>query len=209
MFSVLAIKILFFFFPGIIATKIMEFLSDGKKKLPTNEFIINSFVFGMTSYLIIYCFKGDDSFIGSLSNETPSSDILEIMYATGIGASLSVIILILKEKGILHRVARKAKVTNDLSHESVLKSIYNSTDSDFKKLQGSWVNVRYADSPKFFFGYIHSYGETSNGEIELLLQSVDIFQNRRDNKPVNQSGLYLRTDPSKIYIEYFSGLEPK
>lgn len=210
MYSVSVIKILFLFFPGIVSTKIMEFLSDGNKKLPINEFIINSFIFGIISYSATYFFKFENNFIGSLYTKTPGVNTLEILVATILSTSLSILILWLKESGRLHQLARKTSLINELSHHSILKTIYNSSESEFKGLRKSFVNISFLNSDKFLFGYLHSHGVTDQGEIELLLQEVQIFQDRKEETvPNEQSALYLRVNPSDIYIEYYSGLDPK
>lgn len=210
MYSVSVIKILFLFFPGIVSTKIMEFLSDGNKKLPINEFIINSFIFGMISYSVTHLLKFENNFIGSLYTETPSVNALEILVATILSTSLSILILWLKESGRLHQFARKTSLTNELSHHSILKTIYNSSELEFSELRKSFVNISFLNSDKFLFGYIHSHGVTDQGEIELLLQEVQIFKDRKKDTISNeQSALYLRVNPSDVYIEYYSGLNPK
>lgn len=205
MFSISVIKILFLFFPGIIATKFIEFLSGDKEKFSTHKFMISSFCLGMVSYLLTsICFN--NGFISTLYLKEPNIDVPEILVATIIAFLLSCFLLWVKKSGKGHKLLRTLNITNELSHPSILKTIYNSHDKDYEILRSSWVNVRFFDSQKFIFGFVHSYGENDNGQIELLLRDVSIYKNKDDNKPIEQGALYLKTEPSKIYIEFYDDL---
>jgi len=203
MVSVLAIKILLLFFPGIFAVKIMELLIEGKKKYSNTEWVVNSFLLGLISYFITsFLPKSSGDFIEIFSNvETIRMSTWNIASATLIALCLAFILSTIINKDIFHDICRKLKVTNETSSNNVLGSIYYSSKADRKILQDSWVLVRRYDSDTVFQGNLSDY-QFTNGRIELLLKDVSVFYNNKSTPSYKVKAIYFSALPEQIYLEY-------
>lgn len=112
-FSILTIKLLFLFLPGIVYCLVYDMITFHQKK-EFNYFIIHSFIFGVISYFIygVITFIKEQSFneihfLKDLLNNNAKLHINEIFYATIIGFVLSIFIAWLKNQSVFKNILNK------------------------------------------------------------------------------------------------------
>jgi len=171
--SELSIRLLFLFLPGIIATIIIDSLTDHNERKST-DFFVYSFILGAVSYLLIGVLT---IFI---KNETWKMNFLECIYdvnqkisaiEVGIGCVSGIIIALLVSycinNKLLHRFARKYGISRRFGEMDVWGYIFNSKDIE-------WVLLRDYDKDLMYEGWIGAFSSTVK-EGELFLRDVIVY----------------------------------
>lgn len=206
-FTELTIKILFIFFPGLIAVIIINNLTT-HKKVEFKFFIIYSFILGTLSYMVIYIllivnniylgFNGFKShknlaFMDVLTNNESFVNGKEIIFATIIAFFLSLLISLILNNGWLHIIARKLKITNQFGEKDVWQYLFNSPEL-------SWITVRDFSTNMIYQGYVAAFSDT-HAENELLIQDVYVYDSKTGNYLYDLNALYITRDKSDLTIE--------
>lgn len=119
--SVFAFKILLIFFPGIICSYIVDTFSIHKERTQF-QFLVNSFVLGLSSYLLYWLtinligmwFNLNETnieFLRSISDAGQTISYKEIAYVTIISVLLGIFITIVDTYKLHFRLMRKLRVT--------------------------------------------------------------------------------------------------
>ena len=209
MFTVLAVKILLIFFPGILGAKIMETFLQGKKKYTNTEWVVNSFLLGLSSYVIVtFSPQFNLNFIDIFS------DVNKLKITTPIFISTVVVSVILSSflslalnKDIIHIAARWLGITIDSPHKKVIKDIFSSETSYLKDLRGRYVNVKRYDINIHYVGFIKGFDLEGN-LLELLLDDVTVYyyettdDGTNEEKSYDIKSVYLNLNTEKISIEF-------
>lgn len=209
MFSVLAVKILLIFFPGIMGVKIMEIFTKGKKKYTNTEWIVNSFLLGAFSYLIVSFFPGSSKdFISIFSNvESLQITLFTFSWTLIISVLLSFILSLALNKDVIHTLGRWLDITIETPHNKVITDIYSSVDPYLKDLRGRYVTVRRYDLDVHYIGFVKRF-ELEGNSLELLLDDVTVYYHEVDSNNVKQEksydikSVYLNLNTDSISIEF-------
>lgn len=228
--DIFLLKILFLFFPGIIAYFIVELLTETKSKNSLYH-VLNIFVLGVLSYsithviyrifnwllhfihlniqtkflsLYIDCsnFVINTNFIQCLFNENSSIAMGNIIFVTFIAVILGLIITYIIQHGLIHKWAQKHDISRKFSDSTVWGYIFNSQDLS------QWITVRDIKNDLMFQGWLSVFS-AENKNNELFLTDVRVFKNSTGKFLYETYGLYITRCENDITIEFYKPEEGK
>jgi hypothetical protein len=193
-FSDLTIRLLFLFLPGIISVGLIHELTI--VKYHNNIFyFVQAFVFGTLSYAILGLFN-QVYFLECILDNTKQIVISEILWATLIGFILGIIATVLSTYEILHRFARKFKITRKFAESDVWGHLFNSPD-----IAESWVVIRDSDLDLIYEGWVEFFSNDVK-ENELFIRDVIVYCNATGDELYKLDGLYISRDKNSITLEF-------
>ncbi|WP_201714683.1 DUF6338 family protein [Rossellomorea arthrocnemi] len=207
-FSELTIRLLLIFFPGIISAIIIDNLTIHRGR-ELKVFLLNAFILGLASYFILFILisinnwivklKGLDpswkvKFLNSLIDKKSNIDIKEVLIATMISFLLGLLISAAINYKILHRIAKKIKITKKFGQLDVWSYTFDSPDI-------GWIIVRDLDQDLMYQGWIEAFSDTHEIN-ELLLRDVNVYRNSTAEELYFMQGLYITRDLNNIIIEF-------
>lgn len=203
------LKLLFLFFPGIIALFIIETLTEYQSKNNYYQ-IVYTFVLGILSYCTLFFIKLLHLFICQIICGNKCSypkmsififvknielDYMEILFATGISILLGILFTYIIQNGLFHKFANKIHISNKFAGSSVWGHILN-----IKKLD-TWVVVRDIKNDLMYEGWINAFSEKFENN-ELFLSDVKVYKNSSGEELYHIDGLYITRHPNELTIEY-------
>lgn len=201
--SVFAIRLLLLFFPGIICSYLIDTFTVHKERTQF-QFIINSFLFGLISYLlywamIIFCKKfqlidvSEFAFFKALNDTSYSISYKEIVYVCILSMFVGIFSTVIHTYKIHFRLAHKLKITRKFGELDVWGYLMNSPDIE-------WVTVRDTSNNLMYDGWVQAFSDNSM-EAELLMGDVGVYKNDTGEFLYNVDGQYLSLDRNNISIE--------
>lgn len=200
-FSEFAFKLLLLFLPGIICSYIVDTFTNHKQRSQF-QFTINSFVYGLISYGILWVlvskvghFLGVRSvgFLKYLQGDKQSISFVEIFYACICAILLGALVTYIHTHKLHFRLFRTLRITRKFGELDVWGYLMNSDDV-------SWITVRDLDHNLMYDGWIQAFSDNSQ-EAEVLLGNVQVYKNDTGILLYEINSLYLSLDKSKIIIE--------
>lgn len=201
--SVLAFRLLLLFFPGIICCYIIDTFTVHKERTQF-QFIINSFLFGLISYIlywviIILCNKfdwiiaNDIVFLKALNNTKQNISYKEIIYVCILSGMVGICITTIHTYKLHFRLTQKLKITRKFGELDVWGYLMNSPDTE-------WVTVRDISNNLMYDGWVQAFSDNSK-EAELLLGDVAVYKNDTGVHLYNVDSQYVSLDRDNILIE--------
>lgn len=202
----LSVSTLFFelaviFLPGFIWMKIhMKYGAKGERS--QFDMILNAFLFGITSYFVLFMLYGWLGLpLNILSLDSDSKKLLdvsvlpEIMLAVIIAIICSILFLYVENNKLLTRFVQKIGATKTFGDEDVWDFVFNASSKDVE-----WVYFRDFTEKVVYSGYVRLFSET--GQLrELLLQDVIVYD-FEGNELYRVPRLYLARERENIHIEF-------
>jgi hypothetical protein len=185
--SALFVELALIFLPGFIWLKIhMRFGAKGE----TTQFdmILNAFIFGVISYLIlygIYAYRG--ATLALLDMDTNSTKLIdpkiikEILYAIGVAIIASIVTLYVENYKMLTWIVKTIRASKRYGDEDVWDFVFNSSPNT-----ENYVFVRDFEQRVVYAGYVDLFSETD-------FESVEMYQMPR---------VYLAREREHIHIEF-------
>lgn len=200
------IRLMFLFLPGIIATTILQQTNKKREKYSTESFFLYSFIFGITSYLIlslIPCSNFKKIILGLLNNKLEVDiQLSDIFLSFIVGIIIGLTTSFIRTKGILQLVFSKLNISYSLGFKSALSTLYSSLDKDIIPYRSKWVCIKLFDQSAIYHAqHLHLYAEHES-YIEITLCNVDITL--KGKKVYNQNYVYLNLTPGTFHIEYYA-----
>lgn len=207
-FSELTIRILFLFFPGIICTLIVDNLTIHRERRAFT-FIVHSFIFGLSCYLIYYFVKflldqviwittfvdPRVTFLDALMERNQQLDYLEIIKTTVyVSIPLGLIVTLLLNRKVFHRFAKLIRVTRKFGEVGVWEYTFNLPNIE-------WVRVRDIKNDLVFQGWVQAFSDSADDN-EMLLRDVTVFRNSTGKELYKIGGLYLARERGELTIEF-------
>ncbi|TFE19347.1 DUF6338 family protein [Cohnella luojiensis] len=201
--SDLTIRLLLLFFPGIIATLILDKLTTHRGR-ELKDFILYSFILGLTSYSILYIAVEiinlinnttlTVQFIEALTNGKSTINIKEVFFATLISFILGVLVSIMVNRKMIHRAAQKLKITKKFGDSDVWQYIFESPDIE-------WITIRDLSNDLVYQGWVSAYSDTHDNN-ELFLRDVIVYRNSDGSRLYEVKGMYLTKNKDDLIIEF-------
>lgn len=202
--SGVTIRILLLFFPGLISTYIVDAFTIHKPRTPF-FFILQSFVYGFSSYLlywglgnVVYWFMDKGSFtvnfLMALVDSSATIDFKEIIFVSGVAVVLSLIFTACNTYKIHTCIAHKLRITKKFGELDVWGFVFNSKEVE-------WVTVRDHKNDMMYDGWVKAFSDDSINA-ELLLRDVVVYKNLSGEKLYDIGAMYLSLDRSDIAIEF-------
>ncbi|MGN7298270.1 DUF6338 family protein [Ferdinandcohnia sp. SAFN-114] len=207
-FSELTIRLLLIFFPGILAALIIDSLTVHRGR-EFKVFILNSFIVGLASYFVLYILIGINnlivklngyeptwkvSFFNSLIDKTSTINIKEVIVAIFIAIVLAFIISTAINYKILHRLAKKLKITKKFGQLDVWSYVFDSPDIE-------WIIVRDIDNDLLYQGWVEAFSDTYDKN-ELFLREVFVYRNSTSEELYFMEGVYITKDSNNLILEF-------
>jgi len=206
--SELTIRILLLFFPGIICTLIVDSMTVHRER-NTFVFVVHSFVFGLSCYLIFYFAKyvldqipyitgfidPKVNFLDALLNTKVPIDYFELIKTTiYVAIPFALFISWLLNDKVFHRFAQRLRVTRKFGEIGVWEYVFGQQNI-------GWVWVRDIKNDLVFQGLLKAFSDSADDN-ELLLIDVTVFRNSTGDKLYKVDGLYIARDRNEMTIEF-------
>lgn len=205
-----AFRIFLLFFPGIICSLIVNTFTSLKKSSSV-EFFINSFVYGVISYLfcwawIKYCLplffctteipaQADAIFQPIFdSNKTIQPEALLKVTVTSL--ILSILMTLAINRKWFFRLAHIVHITSKFAEKDVWGFFMNSPEIN-------WVIVRDIKNDLMYEGWIQAFSDSYH-DAEIVLQDVKVFRNSTEGDAEHLYDVktqYLSLEKNAISIE--------
>lgn len=197
--SEFTLRLILIFLPGLIAFIIIEQLTVHREIKPY-RFVINSLLLGFLCYLLYFpislipFLKLDFTFTKILFDNNVILNFKEIFVSTILSIPLGFIMSFLINKKILHKIAKKLKVSKKFGDFDVWGYIMNSQTPE-------WVVVRDIENDLMYEGWIQAFSD-SEGKNELFLRDVKVFSNKTAKELYEIPGIYLPQKRETLTIEF-------
>jgi hypothetical protein len=205
--SALTLRVLLLFFPGVLCAMLVDALTVHRERTPA-QFLTNSFVLGLTSYLLLYlgqwlCAGVADvlnlrpplpvTFIAALLNDRIPIVWGEIILAAGTAVVLGITVSAGLNHKLLHRGAKKLRITRRWGGLDVWGILFDSP-------QTNWVIARDLQHGIAYFGWLEAFSETS-ANAEVLLSDVAVVESATGTKLYECDMLYFAQDVRALSVE--------
>ncbi len=194
--SFFAFKLLLLFFPGIICSYIVDTYTIHKERTQF-QFLINSFVYGIISYLMYWvCIKinGEGiSFLQAINDQEKEISYREVIYTCVLSCLLAVVITLFHTYKLHFKAAHWFGITQKFGELDVWGYFMNSADV-------IWVTVRDLEHNLMYDGWVQAFSDNSK-DAEILLGDVKVFKNIEGEFLYEVSSQYLSLEKGNISIE--------
>lgn len=207
-FSELTLRLLLIFFPGILASIIIDSITSHRGR-DFKVFLLNSFILGLASYLILYILIGINNFFIKLQGLTPklkvtflkslidkqaAINIKEVFIASIIAIILAFLVSAAINHKVLHRFAKKLKITKKFGQLDVWSYVFDSPDIE-------WIVVRDVENDLMYQGWIEAFADTYDKN-ELFIREVNVYRNSTSEYLYFMEGIYITRDPNNLILEF-------
>lgn len=194
------IQLLFIFFPGIVATILLNFSITGENKLKLNDGIAYSFVLGILCYLPLSIF-GDGQIFKNLLIQNPVILPIEIGKALLLAFIYSIVLTKIINSELLHTILRKYGISNKLGKKYLIQGLISSKDKNIN-LCNKWVSIRYQNKEQVYIGYIQALNVTDTEYIEILLKDVSTYFDNKEQPSYHLEATFICEKPENIILEF-------
>jgi hypothetical protein len=205
--SALTLRVVLLFFPGVVCALIVRALTNRRERA-TPEFLIDSFVFGFATYLLLAGFRSGCTaiarlggwpgpprvtFFDVLMNEGARISWGEIALSALIAILLGAVVSAVVNHHVLFRVAERFGISRKFGDPDVWSYFLNSPDI-------LWVAVRDVATDTVYEGEVEAFSDTGLAP-ELLLRRVKVSRSSTDTKLYDCDRVYLSRDRSSLVVE--------
>lgn len=207
-FSELTVRLLLIFFPGIIAALIIDSLTVHRGR-DFRVFLLNSFILGLASYFILYIFIGLNNFmvklngfeptlkvnfLNSLVNKSSTIHMKEVIVANIIAVIFAFLFSAAINYKLLHRFAKKLKITKKFGQLDVWSYVFDSPDVD-------WIIVRDIGNDLMYQGWVEAFSDTYENN-ELFIREVFVYRNSTSEELYFMEGIYISREHTNLILEF-------
>lgn len=212
--SELTLKLIILLIPGAIGTIIMNRLSI-RKELNSFQFVVNSIIIGVLSYLFLQLLSGLIQFIYNLCySEKLEYSLLEIwksisdktiipykevLFSSICGIIIAFLGTFIDQNKIVNKLAQKLKVSNKYGDENLYSYFLNADETQVIYLRSPKNNLTY-------HGYVNAYSETKDLS-EIVLSDVSVYRYEDSELLYEVDQVYLSFPKTDIIIEHAKQLE--
>ncbi|QLG37694.1 hypothetical protein HW560_05955 [Paenibacillus sp. E222] len=201
--SELFVRMLLVFFPGIIAAKIVDMLTDHERK-DIWAFFLNAFVLGMgayfTRYLIIVLinliprFNYKVYFLNFLTDSKLPIVWIEIVWTTVTAIFLGFIVTFVITHRLVYGIARSLKISKKFAEEDVWGYVFNNDSI-------RWVTLRDFEKKLIYEGWVEAFSQVHVNS-ELFIRDVTVYDMENVNSFYNVDAMYVSRNHDNITIEF-------
>ena len=205
--SALTLRVLLLFFPGVICALIVRALTNRRERA-TPEFLIDSFVLGVGTYLLLAGIRSgcavftrlvgwpsppEVTFFDVLINDGGRISWGEIFLSAVVAVLLGGMLSAIANHHGVHRVAERLGISRKFGDPDVWSYFLNSPDI-------LWVAVRDVATDTVYEGEVEAFSDTG-ATPELLLRRVKVSRSSTDAKLYECDRVYLSRDRSSLVVE--------
>ncbi len=205
--SLMSVKILLLFTPGLIVTYLVNYLTVPAEK-SLHDVICTSFIYGFISYLVYYtlvyfadgCKKIDVTILDFISKETVPINYEEVFWVCIVSVIVAFIISFCINKMTVLRIAKFLRICEKTGHTSILGFLMdvNGDESSLDK----WVVVKDYQTGLAYYGYLQLYSTAYDKFDELFLTDVVVYNKDSGDVLYESDAVYLPRKRDQLSIEW-------
>ena len=195
-------NLLLIFFPGIICAYLVDLFTQHPQRTQF-QFLINSFLLGISSYLVyaaVVAFFSETTTLaesnlikvisGSKGDTISVAETIKVCVAA---FGLAIVLIIFSTYKLHFKLFQILRITTKFGEPDVWAYFMNSKSNP-------WATVRDLENGLVYDGWIEAFSDTSK-DAELLMRDVDVYDNDSDGYLYHVDAQYLSMDQSMISIE--------
>lgn len=205
--SVLTLRVVLLFFPGVLCALIVHALTIQRERT-TPQFLTSAFVYGVSTYLLLASFREAYAaaarlvgwktpprvtFFDVLTNERARIAWGEIGLSAAVALLLALLIAAATNHNLLHRAAERVGISRRFGEPDVWSHFLNSP-------QVRWISVRNLSADVVYEGWVEAFSDTGQTP-EIVLRDVNVYRNSSGAKLYDRTRIYLSPDKQSIVIE--------
>jgi hypothetical protein len=205
--SVLTLRVVLLFFPGVLCALIVHALTVQHERT-TPQFLTSAFVYGVSTYLVLAGFReayaGVANLVGwkvpprvtffdVLTNERARIVWSEIAFSAGVALLLAFFVSAAMNHNVLHRLAEWLRISRRFGQVDVWGHFLDSPKTN-------WIIVRDVDADLLYEGWVDAFSDTG-AEPQLLLSEVGVYRASTGTKLHNRKRVYLTPRKDSVIIE--------
>lgn len=205
--SALTLRVVLLFFPGVVCALIVRALTNRRERA-TPEFLIDAFVFGIGTYLVLASLRSACAAIAIRADwpRPPAITFFDVLTNDGAGISwgeiglsalvailLGAVVAAIGNHHLLYRTAGRLGISRKFGDPDVWSYFLNSPDT-------LWVAVRDVATDTVYEGVVEAFSDTGETP-ELLLRTVKVSHHSTDTKLYECDRVYLSRDRGSLIVE--------
>jgi len=201
--SEFTVRLLLLFFPGVICAYIVDSLTIHRPKSQF-EFVLDSFVYGLASYLVYWAALWGASHLGlqvrplvflhALTDGRASVSFRELAWASFVACLLALCLTVILTHKLHFRLARRLRLTKKFGELDVWGFVFNSPEVE-------WATVRDHAHGLAYDGWVQLFSDDSRSA-ELVLRDVKVYRNDTGAYLYEVPSLYLSLNRDGIILEF-------
>lgn len=201
--SEFTVRLLLLFFPGVICAYIIDSLTIHRPKSQF-EFILDSLVYGLASYLVYWAALWGASHLGfqvrplvflhALTDGRVSVSFRELAWASFVASLLALCLTVISTHKLHFRLARRLGLTKKFGELDVWGFVFNSPEIE-------WATVRDHAHGLAYDGWVQLFSDDSRSA-ELVLRDVKVYNNNTGEYLYEVPSLYLSLNRDGIIVEF-------
>lgn len=164
------LKLLILFFPGVLGSLVVEFLTNHKRK-EWKQFLLITYVLSFISYGVYWTITKKSEFFKNLLSANWNFNTQEITSTTIIAIVISVAISIIINKKWFYHFSIWARLTDHFGNYDVWDTTLSGVT---EKSEVVWVQIRNKDTKLIYQGQLFLYS-SSQEDRELTLKHVELY----------------------------------
>lgn len=197
------VQFVLLFLPGITATWVVHAMTFLRRP-PPYLFVLHSVLLGLSSYVVYALIlrlvglfiHGNPRvvFLENLSTAGVTVAPIEVAAATGLGFVLGVVLSVIVERDLVHRLGRGLGITRQFPEERLWGHM-------FRNITHHWVVARDLDQDLAYEGWLAGYSEGVDPN-ELLLRDARVFRNSTGRHLYDTAAVFLSRSSSGVTLEF-------
>lgn len=205
--SVLTLRVVLLFFPGVLCALIVHALTIQRERT-TPQFLTSAFVYGVSTYLLLAALRSGlaalaesfgwpvpprVTFFAALTDERARIAWGEIGLSAVVALALALIVSAAGNHNVLHRFAERIGISRRFGEPDVWSHFLNSPEI-------RWIAVRNLSADVVYEGWVEAFSDTGQSP-EIVLRDVNVYRNSSGTKLYERSRVYLTPDKQSLVIE--------
>lgn len=202
--NLLYVQLLLTFFPGVLCAHIVDTFTNHPPRSQF-QFIINSFLLGIVSYLIyalIVCLFWSSEQLNDLvsintmftEGDFEGIQIVEIVKVSIVSIVLGLVLVVFSTYKLHFYLLQKCGITRKFGEQDVWGYFFNSSDNI------DWVTVRDRKNNLIYTGFVRAFSDNAT-DAELLMEQVSVYENISGKLIYNVDVQYVSLEKGNISIE--------
>ena len=181
-YDILSIKFLFLLLPGLIGVKLKNYLLKRREPISNFIFMVESFVLGSLSYLIVFQFSKNNSKIyefldnnnlTSITSNIYGEVLFKIIISICVSIAISIFYSYIINSNCLFKILQHLNLTHEFYPDNVLDNLFLTHN---KEVTNRWVEIKDLENNLIYHGYILEYKNNQESDsLELLLREVSVY----------------------------------
>lgn len=205
--SVLTLRVVLLFFPGVLCALIVHSLTIQRQRTMP-EFLTSAFVYGVSTYLVLAGMRAvlagfapvlgwrtppRVTFFNVLTDERARIAWGEIALSALFATLLALVVAAAANHNVLHRAAERMGISRRFGEADVWGHFLDSPKTN-------WIIVRDVEADLLYEGWVDAFSDTGAAP-QLLLSEVGVYRASSGAKLHDRKRVYLTPRKDSVIIE--------